>query len=441
MNRIIKERVAGVFEFDDNITELRLINTSGSTRIFEFTLADGTIGTLEYDTGTRYVSNITITISGTSSHDVNDLLKYFNDIIFKVEIDGLETRSIVNMTFISHDAEAGEDLYHINFTSGDPSPVYIKSGVPGPVGPQGGTGANGEDGSDGVDGADGKSFLSGTGIPTSGIGNDGDSYLDNSSRTVYRKSSGAWSVSFAIPAGADGIDGTNGTNGTNGSDGNDGRSISSVSLSNTTENHYVYTITYDDSTSSQFQIPIPSDGVDGADGSPGATGASGSDGDDGVSITGVSFKETTTTDHVYEVTYSDSSTSTFSIPVPEDGADGTNGTNGLNGADGADGSSLITFPFAPTDSNGNDGDSWIDISTYNLYGKSGGSWSLLGNIKGANGADGADGAQGDAGPQGIQGPQGEQGPAGADGSDGTPDFTISSTAPTGKADGHLWLAI
>ncbi len=53
-------------------------------------------------------------------------------------------------------------------------------------------GLPGEDGKDGQEGQDGTSFLSGDGIPSDSLGNNGDTYLDISSWDVYRKVGGQW---------------------------------------------------------------------------------------------------------------------------------------------------------------------------------------------------------------------------------------------------------
>lgn len=51
------------------------------------------------------------------------------------------------------------------------------------------------DGEDGTDGSDGASFLTGEGVPSSGLGSDGDSYCDITNGQVYTKASGSWSYS------------------------------------------------------------------------------------------------------------------------------------------------------------------------------------------------------------------------------------------------------
>ena len=52
----------------------------------------------------------------------------------------------------------------------------------------------GTDGSDGVDGTDGATWYNGSGAPSSGLGVDGDYYLDTSNGDVYFKASGSYSV-------------------------------------------------------------------------------------------------------------------------------------------------------------------------------------------------------------------------------------------------------
>lgn len=52
---------------------------------------------------------------------------------------------------------------------------------------------------------------------------------------------------------------------------------------------------------------------------------------------------------------------------------------------GKDGKSVLTGKGAPTSELGEDGDSYIDLDTYDFYGKSSGKWTKIGNLKGSNG--------------------------------------------------------
>jgi len=76
------------------------------------------------------------------------------------------------------------------------------TGATGPAGPVGPAGADstvpgpaGSNGANGTDGADGLSFRFGTGVPSSGLGIDGDSYVDLASPDLdyYTKTGGTWS--------------------------------------------------------------------------------------------------------------------------------------------------------------------------------------------------------------------------------------------------------
>ena len=77
----------------------------------------------------------------------------------------------------------------------------------------------------------------------------------------------------------------------------------------------------------------------------------------------------------------------------------------LNSVKGADGASLLADRRNPTDADGKNGDVFINIETWDLFLKVGGSWSPAGNIKGAQGEKGDKGDKA----QGVQGEKGEQG--------------------------------
>ena len=70
------------------------------------------------------------------------------------------------------------------------------------------------------------------------------------------------------------------------------------------------------------------------------------------------------------------------------GEKGETGENGKDGVDGKDGTSLLTGDGAPKSELGNDGDTYIDLKTYDLYKKVEGNWVKQGNIKGSNGTSG-----------------------------------------------------
>lgn len=73
---------------------------------------------------------------------------------------------------------------------------------------------------------------------------------------------------------------------------------------------------------------------------------------------------------------------------------GATGTTGATGQDGTDGTKVISGPGAPSNDTGVDGDTYIDTDSWNVYTKTSGSWTSVGNIKGADGTNGTDGADG-----------------------------------------------
>ena len=76
----------------------------------------------------------------------------------------------------------------------------------------------------------------------------------------------------------------------------------------------------------------------------------------------------------------------------EKGDKGDPGQNGQDGANGKDGSALLTGYGAPSDSQGNIGDSYIDLNSWNYYIKYTNGWRVVGNIKGEKGDDGNSGS-------------------------------------------------
>jgi hypothetical protein len=78
------------------------------------------------------------------------------------------------------------------------------TGQTGATGAKGDTGAPGTNGVNGVNGVNGAAWLSGTGVPASSLGANGDFYLENTNHDIYNKVSGVWTVVANIAAGANG---------------------------------------------------------------------------------------------------------------------------------------------------------------------------------------------------------------------------------------------
>ena len=99
------------------------------------------------------------------------------------------------------------------------------------------------------------------------------------------------------------------------------------------------------------------------------------------------------------------------------GPQGPKGDKGDTGISGKDGNSLLTGDGAPSSSLGKDGDSYVDVSTWDYYTKADGKWTKAGNFKGNKGDKGDTGATGPKGDTGLQGPKGDKGDTGAKGDD------------------------
>ena len=84
-----------------------------------------------------------------------------------------------------------------------------------------------------------------------------------------------------------------------------------------------------------------------------------------------------------------------------------------------DGATILSGTGAPQDSQGNDGDFYIQTGANPmLYGPKATSWPAGIALSGGQGIQGEQGIQGPEGPRGPEGPQGAIGPAGADGANG-----------------------
>lgn len=182
-------------------------------------------------------------------------------------------------------------------------------------------------------------------------------------------------------------------------------------------------------------------GEQGVPGQTGPTGPAGNDGQDGVSIVDIVKTSSSGNVDTYTIFYSDGTTSTFTVTNGEDGQSiqgepgqdghspvitiGPNGnwfidgvdtgqsSKGTDGLPGADGATWLTGETNPTDSDGKNGDLYLNTTSFDIFLKSNDHWLKIGNIKGADGRDGNDGTNGTNGTNGVDG---NDGLPGADGS-------------------------
>ena len=344
-------------------------------------------------------------------------------------------------------------------------------------------GDKGDPGESGKDGADGSKIYTGNGKPSDSLGSAGDIYIDVDTGDLYSKAN-SWIKTGNIK----GEKGDSGVDGKDGVDGSDGVSITAVVRSSSDGNVDTYTISYSDGTESSFTVTNGADGqpgaqgqkgedghtptvtigengnwyVDGEDtghkaqGPQGEKGEKGDDGTDGVSIVGVAKTSSDGAFDTYTITYSDSTTSTFTIKNGADGEDGhtpsiTIGENGNWLVDGTD---------TGTKAQGSQGEQGVGISkvektssegnvdTYTItYGDgSTSTFKVTNGIDGKTPYIGDDGywyigdqntgvkAQGDKGIQGEKGDKGDKGDPGLNGQDGRSVASIEKTSSSGNVD-------
>jgi hypothetical protein len=180
----------------------------------------------------------------------------------------------------------------------------------------------------GPTGADGKTIRNGSGVPSSGLGVDGDFYVDTAALNLYGpKTAGAWGSPTSIV------------------------------------------------------------GPTGATGAAGAAGAVWRDGtgvpSSGLGINGDYYLDDATSDVYFK------SAGSYSIVTNIKGATGATGTTGATGAAGA---VWRTGSGAPSSGLGINGDYYLNSATSDVYLKTSGSYSIVANIKGATGSTGSTGA-------------------------------------------------
>jgi hypothetical protein len=219
-------------------------------------------------------------------------------------------------------------------------------------------------------GSTGGRWYTGTAVPTSATGNDGDLYLKTDTSDVYSRSAGAWSI-IANINGAIGATGATGPAGPTGATGPLGPTGPQGTTGPT--------------------------GPQGATGPTGPTGPAGTNGTNGVNgatwrqgsgapsnTLGVDndFYLNTATSDIYQ-----RSSGTYGIIANIKGATGAAGTNGTNGTNGS-----VWYNGATTPSTlYNNGDYYLNTLTGDVYQQTAGAWgSPIENIKGPAGSGSGD---------------------------------------------------
>lgn len=125
-------------------------------------------------------------------------------------------------TYLRTDVTPFELYAKTSATSGAWSSATTLQGASGPQGAPGSTGATGNTG------ATGAGWVTANGVPSSGVGANGDYGLNAATGVIYQKSAGTWtSTGWSIkgPQGDPGATGPAGDDGADGADGADGKTI------------------------------------------------------------------------------------------------------------------------------------------------------------------------------------------------------------------------
>jgi integrin beta 8 len=352
---------------------------------------------------------------------------------------------------------------------------FTTRNLQGPQGLKGDKGTDGTNGVDGADGQDGNTILSGNTDPNNTQGKDGDIYINTATNTYFGpKTAGVWSAGTSLigPAGADGADGADGINGIDGTNGTDGQDGNTILSGNTDPNNtqgkdgdiYINTATntyFGPKTAGAWgggTSLIGPAGADGADGTNGINGTNGVDGQDGNTILSGNTDPNNTQGKDGDI-YINTATNTYFGPKTAgvwgagtsligpagangaDGADGTNGIDGTNGTNGQDGNTILSGNTDPNNTQGKDGDIYINTATNTYFGpKTAGAWGAGTSLIGPAGADGADGTNGIDGQDGNTILSGNTDPNNTQGKDGDIYINTATNTYFGPKTTGVWSA-
>ena len=264
----------------------------------------------------------------------------------------------------------------------------------------------------------------------------GDSAYEIAVSHGFAGTENEWLASLVGAAGRDGVSPTIGSNGNwhiEGVDtgvaatGRDGNGIKLIEeVTSDVAGKTKIQITFDNDTTTCFYVANGSDGkdglngVDGKDGAEGAKGDKGDKGDIGATGNGIAKVEKTLTNGLvdtYTITFTDNTTTTFTIVNGANGANGENGKDGANGDKGEDGNGIASIAKTGTDG-------LVDTYTINFTNGEHATFTIT------NGANGSNGAKGDKGDKGEDGAKGDKGDAG-----------VSITGATLNGEGELIIVL
>jgi hypothetical protein len=178
-------------------------------------VASGNFRSIDWSSGAKFI-DVEADFTGGSSYismGVSQLLSVPYALYAESGRNGKNGLNILNGTADPSSGAGVDGEFYINTTTqtifGPKTSGAWPTGIP-LVGPAGVAGTNGTNGTNGLN------VLNGTSDPTSGIGVNGEFYINTSSNKIFGpKTSGAWPTGIPL-VGPAGVAGTNGTNGTNG---------------------------------------------------------------------------------------------------------------------------------------------------------------------------------------------------------------------------------
>jgi len=182
------------------------------------------------------------------------------------------------------------------------------------------------------------------------------------------------------PQGEQGLQGIPGNDGSDGSDGADGLNGEPV-LIRKGDTHIEWKYESDELWTELVAL-ADLKGEQGDQGIPGNDGNDGADGEE------VLLQKTET--HIQWKYESASEWSNLVALADIKGDPGETGGDGADGDDGTDGNTWYSGSSDPSDESGNDGDFYLNTTSWDVFKKISGEWSLQGNIKGASGEGSGD---------------------------------------------------
>ncbi len=306
-------------------------------------------------------------------------------------------------------------VINISQDGGTPQTLVLRQGTPGPQGPQGETGATGPQGPQGETGATGPQGPQGATGPQGLQGETGATGADGNGIASIAKTNTAGNVDTYTITFTNGqsttftvTNGAAGAQGPQGPQGEAGNGIASIAKTNTANNVDTYTIAYTNGQTATFTVTNGVAGPEGPQGETGPQGPQGLPGAQGETGNGIAtIAKTNTADNVdtYTITFTNGTSSTFTVTNGTNGAAGATGETGpqgpqgLPGAQGETGNGIASIAKTSTSDN---------VDTYTITFTDGTS-STFTVTNGINGAAGATGETGPQGPQGLPGAQGETG--------------------------------